>query len=292
MKLLNKIILAVLCICTASLSAEVSAFDAGNISGNSYGLTANEKLLKDKLDTLNKTHLQIQERLNETEQRLEGLQSLSEGVGSQYAKSNARLNALEEKEANITKELENLRAYVEESRAIQENNNKQIKQVLGELSSLMDFLMNKNQAIAKVEPENNASEQNATVKVEPKDESWKEKKYNEILNLAMKDFKNKDKFEDAKEKFQFLISKNHKPARSTFYLGELEYKQKNYAKALEFYKKSIALYDKADYMPTLLYHTAISLDKVGDPKTANGFYKALKAQYPNTPEAKAAPNRK
>lgn len=46
---------------------------------------------------------------------------------------------------------------------------------------------------------------------------------------------------------------------------------------------------KGDYFPKLLYHTAISLDKIGDPKTANGFYKALKTNYPNSPEAKASP---
>ena len=45
-------------------------------------------------------------------------------------------------------------------------------------------------------------------------------------------------------------------------------------------------------MPRLLYHTAISLDKVGQPSEANKFYSALKKAYPDSPEAKAAPERK
>ncbi len=59
------------------------------------------------------------------------------------------------------------------------------------------------------------------------------------------------------------------------------------------YQKSQAPNSKdTDYMAKLLYHTAISFDKVGDTARANGFYQALKAQYPQSAEAKAAPNRK
>ncbi|EAL3833094.1 hypothetical protein EJU97_07570, partial [Campylobacter upsaliensis] len=68
--------------------------------------------------------------------------------------------------------------------------------------------------------------------------------------------------------------------------------QQNYNNAIVYYKKSSSISTKGDYFPKLLYHTAISLDKVGDTKSANGFYKALKTNYPNTPEAKASPNRK
>jgi len=39
-----------------------------------------------------------------------------------------------------------------------------------------------------------------------------------------------------------------------------------------------------------LYHTAISFDKIGDTQSANRFYKALKVGYPDSKEAKAAPN--
>ena len=46
------------------------------------------------------------------------------------------------------------------------------------------------------------------------------------------------------------------------------------------------------YMPKLLYHTAISFDKIGDTKNANKFYNALRQAYPDSKEAKASPVRK
>lgn len=81
------------------------------------------------------------------------------------------------------------------------------------------------------------------------------------------------------------------PARSNYYLGEIAYKKEQWRTAIKHYKISIDLYDKADYIPKLLYHTAISFDKIGEPSNANPFYNALKTNYPNSKEAKAAPNR-
>jgi TolA-binding protein len=87
------------------------------------------------------------------------------------------------------------------------------------------------------------------------------------------------------------VKKNYKPARSNFYLGEIAYKKEQWRTAIKHYKISIDLYDKADYIPRLLYHTAISFDKIGEPSNANAFYKALKTNYPNSKEAKASPDR-
>lgn len=304
------------------LYAESSAFGAGDLTSNSpYGLTSSEKLLKEKLDTLSNDNAQSNSRINELTQRIEGLQSTLEGINSQYAKSNSRLTQLETNsetlENNLSIELKNLKAYVEESRKIQEANNKQIKKILAELSSLVDSInanyvskdelddMNlsvKNGVIVTPISINDANntlnkEDNTTkAQIQEKeitqiDDSWKKKKNNEILDLAIKDL-NKNSYEDSKAKLNYLIEKQYKPARANFWLGEIEYKQKKYNNAIVYYKKSSAISTKGDYFPKLLYHTAISLDKIGDPKTANGFYKALKTNYPNSPEAKASPNRK
>ncbi len=273
---------------TIFLSAEKSAFDAGNINNNSaYGLTQNEQILKNKLDNLQNNYMQNSSNLDIINQRLEGLQSTLEGINSQYSKSNSRLNSLEDKEQNLSKELSSLRAYVKESRKIQEENTKEIKKALEELSKILS-------AGSNLDSNSSLSlKEDKIVKTDIKEEeSWKKKDNNDILDLALKEFKNKNTLEQAKVKFQHLLSQNYKPARSNFYLGEIEYKQKRYANAIDYYKKSTSLYSKADYMPTLLYHTAISLDKVGDTKSANAFYKALKTNYPKSKEAKAAPNRK
>ncbi len=302
------------------LYAESSAFGAGDLTSDSpYGLTSGEKLLKEKLDTLSNNDAQVNSRISEIEQRVEGLQSTLEGINSQYAKSNSRLTQLETNfeamENNLSTELQNLKAYVEESRKIQDTNNKQIKKILAELSSLVDSinanyvskddlndfnLSAKNTLVVPTSDDKNATslkENNASVipakekEVKQIDDSWKKKKNNEILDLAIKDLNN-NSYENSKTKLNYLISKQYKPARANFWLGEIEYKQKKYNNAIAYYKTSSALSTKGDYFPKLLYHTAISLDKIGDPKTANGFYKALKTNYPNSPEAKASPNRK
>ncbi|ECQ5882471.1 tetratricopeptide repeat protein [Campylobacter coli] len=302
------------------LYAESSAFGAGDLTSDSpYGLTSGEKLLKEKLDTLSNNDAQVNSRISEIEQRVEGLQSTLEGINSQYAKSNSRLTQLEANfeamENNLSTELQNLKAYVEESRKIQDTNNKQIKKILAELSSLVDSinanyvskddlndfnLSANNTLIIPTSDDKNATslkENNASVipvkekEVKQIDDSWKKKKNNEILDLAIKDL-NDNSYENSKTKLNYLISKQYKPARANFWLGEIEYKQKKYNNAIAYYKTSSALSTKGDYFPKLLYHTAISLDKIGDPKTANGFYKALKTNYPNSPEAKASPNRK
>ncbi|HEH5120427.1 TPA: tetratricopeptide repeat protein [Campylobacter coli] len=302
------------------LYAESSAFGAGDLTSDSpYGLTSGEKLLKEKLDTLSNNDAQVNSRISEIEQRVEGLQSTLEGINSQYAKSNSRLTQLETNfeamENNLSTELQNLKAYVEESRKIQDANNKQIKKILAELSSLVDSinanyvskddlndfnLSANNTLVIPTSDDKNATslkENNASVipvkekEVKQIDDSWKKKKNNEILDLAIKDL-NDNSYENSKTKLNYLISKQYKPARANFWLGEIEYKQKKYNNAIAYYKTSSALSTKGDYFPKLLYHTAISLDKIGDPKTANGFYKALKTNYPNSPEAKASPNRK
>lgn len=296
------------------LYAESSAFGAGDMTSNSsYGLTSNEKLFKEKLDSLDNKNIQTNARIDEISERVEGLQSTLEGINSQYAKSNSRLTQVEESsqniENNLTSEIQKLKAYVEESRKIQEANYKQVKKVLAELSSLVDAInanyVSKNElndanlSVKTTTPiivstdVNNTIENNSTQdnKVKQIDESWKKKKNNEILKLAINDV-DKNAFEDSKTKLNFLITKQYKPARANFWLGEIEYKQKKYNNAIVYYKKSSAISTKGDYFPKLLYHTAISLDKTGDTKTANGFYKALKTNYPNSAEAKASPNRK
>jgi len=293
------------------LYAENSAFGAGDLTSDTpYGLTLNEKLFKEKLETLNDSYLQNTAKINQTNERLEGLQSTLEGINSQYSKSNSRLNQLEKNfefmDKNLTKQIDEIRAYIQENRKIQDANNKQIKKILAELSSLVDSIninyVSKSEFDQKFitkslkTNENNSSENNKTISNLTKEnkankELWKQYSGDELLSLAIKEF-NDNFFEEAKLKFQHLIEKHYKPARANFYLGEIEYKQENYNNAIIFYKKSSAISTKGDYFPKLLYHTAISLDKIGEPKNANGFYQALKTNYPNSPEAKASPNRK
>ncbi|EAJ0335248.1 tetratricopeptide repeat protein [Campylobacter lari] len=314
------------------LHAEISAFDAGKVDTKTpYGLTQNEKLQyenQERLRALNEYYTNLTSKINTAVENIEGLQSVTEGLNAQYSKANTKLLSLEETyqnfDANITQEIQNLRAYVEENRQIQEKNHQEIQKVLSEITTLInkindDYIskedMNKTMIffqseIARVQNQTKitpvvpvVSDDNKTEEIiqdvnetqdkliEAKDDSWKKLQSSEILKKAIEET-NKNQFEDAKEKFEHLISIHYKPARSTFWLGEIRYKQQDYAGALGFYKKSSTISTKGDYVPKLLYHTAISLDKVGDPKSANKFYKALKTAYPDSPEAKVSPDRK
>lgn len=269
--------------------AEVSAFNAGKINSSSaYGLTPNEKLLKDKLDELNGHYLQVNSALDSTNERVEGLQSTFEGINSQYNESNTKLTQFEQQLITMDEDLKKANASLRAMR----NENKQIKQALNELTQLISAYISKD--IMETNSTKTMGENNTTlVQAQVKEEAWKRQDSATILDSALKDLQKDGTLQVAKEKFEFLVERKYKPARSNFYLGEIEYKQKNYSGAIVLYQKSVALYSKdTDYMAKLLYHTAISFDKVGDTQRANGFYKVLKMQYPESAEAKVAPNRK
>ncbi|WP_291949681.1 tetratricopeptide repeat protein [Campylobacter sp.] len=316
------------------LYAEISAFDAGKVDSKTpYGLTQNEKLQyknQERLRMLNEYYTNLTNKINLAVENIEGLQSVTEGLNTQYSKINTRLFSLEDSyhnfDSNITQEIQNLRMYIEENRKIQENNYQEIQKILSEITNVMNkinadyvskddvnqsivFFQSEIDRIEKregnmtskvviqndnnvsVNQELNTSDNEANKNEVVLDESWKQLQSSEILKQAIEEV-GKNKFNEATSKFEYLINTHYKPARSTFWLGEIKYKQQDYAEALNFYKKSSTISTKGDYMPKLLYHTAISLDKVGDTKSANKFYKALKTAYPDSAEAKASPNRK
>lgn len=104
-------------------------------------------------------------------------------------------------------------------------------------------------------------------------------------------YKNKN-YTDAKGLYSTLKTVKFQPAKVNFMLGEIAYFEQDYNTALVHYKTSLNSSDKSEFMPKLLYHSAISLDKIGDTKNANKFYSYLKSKFPNSKEANAAPNRK
>ena len=71
-------------------------------------------------------------------------------------------------------------------------------------------------------------------------------------------------------------------------IGEMNYKRKNYSEAISYFKKSSSLYSKASYMPNLMLHTAISMEKTGDSAHAKAFFGAIVSQYPDSAEASKA----
>ncbi|MDR3178297.1 MAG: hypothetical protein LBT96_04860 [Campylobacteraceae bacterium] len=276
------------------LLSEPSAFDAGRLDVNTpYGLTDNEKRLLDtsnKLKDTNKEVLNLKNQVNKLIEQQEGLSSVLDSVNRKIARIGESAQADNENSSSsirlINAGLENLRAYVEESRKIEITNQENVKKALEEVVSIIDKT-NANyialeKRVAALETKNTpaANSNNAFKSIDPE----------ELLKSGEKLLEAK-KYNEAKPYFQELIARNHRPARSSFMLGEIAYFSENWNEAIVQYKKSAGLYDKADYMPKLLYHTAISFDKIKDTTNANQFYKLLKASYPDSKEAKASPNR-
>lgn len=274
--MLKKAILLAGVMTLALNSAETSVFEAGNLdNANPYGLTDSEKaVLKNRRNVQN-----VESNLSVLTEQVQGLSSVVEGISARMQKIEQKLNELEARvngdTDSTTLSLTSIKEYSEETRRLQEKNFDKINKTISKLGALID--------------KGGAKAQNVANQEVVSADKFKGKNKADLLSQA-KDMLSKDS-KGAIDRLEYLISQNYKPAMSNFYLGESYYFAKLYQSAIKYYQKSIELYDKADYIPKLLYHTAISFDKIGDTTSANKFYKALKVGYPDSKEAQAAPSR-
>ncbi|MDY3132472.1 MAG: hypothetical protein SOW11_00520 [Campylobacter lanienae] len=278
-------------VAATSIFAEVSVFDAGNINKeNPYGLTENEKVLlnnKKKVDRLDQNIGTMQSDVSLVQENIEGVKSLLDGINKRILAIETRITDLENnlnlQKTTYSKDISNLKSQI---KMVQTQHDKDVKNITNALSQLT----------ALIDSNSTEVDMPKVINLEPKDKISDNLKYDdipgaELLEMADKAYKSKE-YLKASEYFASLIKKNYKPAYSNFMLGEIEYFNKNYKNAIPYYDKSVAISQKGNYMPKLLYHTAISFDKIGDTNSANKFYKALKQAYPDSPEAKIAPDRK
>ena len=298
MKQIASLSLIALLLPVVALSNEPSAFSAGDINSPSpYGLTSSEKKIlqsTQKVANLNESVGSVKAELGTVTEQLEGMRSVIESYNNKIAKTDERMRQLEEENLK-------LKEYVEESRKIQLDNQEKVKVVLGELGSLIDSinknyvpkekfdqLVNEVKGKGKTTPAAPVATENSKVDTKVKVPTPKELASKDSATLIKEadELFDKQSFNEAKVLYSELLNRNYKPAKVNFNLGEISYTQKSYASAIEHYKTSISLFDKAAYTPTLLYHTASSFEKLGKTKEAQSFYKALKESYPDSPEAK------
>lgn len=282
--------LAALLLPVVALTNEPSAFSAGDInSPNPYGLTSSEK----KILQSNQKVSEVKAELGTVAEQLEGMRSVIDGYNNKIAKMDEKMRQLE---AENTK----LKEYLEENRKIQADNQDKVKAVLSELGSLIDSI-NKNyvhkdkfeQLANEVRGKSKAGATIPSEATKPADSKVKTPTPKELaskdsatLNKEADELYTKKAYAEAKTLYAELLNRNYKPAKVNFNLGEIAYEQKSYTSAIEHYKTSISMFDKAAYTPTLLLHTASSFEKLGKTKEAQNFYKALKEGYPDSPEAK------
>ena len=315
---MNKLIL-ILILVSISLAknSEVSVFGAGNLeSKNPYGLNSTEKNILNnkrtlgKIDSKIKNSKQVLESLSE---RLDGLESIFEGDSQKVNRLSIKTNNLikEFEENKIERqnnkddilELKNMALEIlkvqEETIISNEQNIKNLKKVMEELLesinninstyiSEKEFKSNMKQFLTK-EEFNSLSNKSLRVKKRTITTTKKlsNKQKSDMLKDAIKLFK-KDYFTKAIPIFETLINLNYKSASSNFYLGDIWYYRKKYERAIRYFKTSAMLYDKADYMPKLMLHSAVSFENIDDFSSAINFYSTLIDVYPNSKEAKQA----
>jgi len=303
-------------------SAEPSAFGAGNLNNPSpYGLTSSEKVILQNKKNLRKVVVNSNNQANEVDsirERIDGLQTLIESLNISSRENKLKLKSLEQKNIDQLKgSTEYEKRLIEliqvNSDLAQENsefiivNTKEInklKLLTAEISKLVDKInisyVTKSEfnllvddvnrfkdLVTKEFKEKEKLQEKLKVKIEQNRSTLNNIPNSEIAKKA-KNYYNKKFYTKALKYYNHLIKKNYKPAQAHYMIGEIKYYRKSYSDAIAYFKKSASLYSKASYMPVLLLHTAISMEKTGDKINAETFYNAVITKYPQSNSARIA----
>ncbi len=279
-------------------AAEPSAFGAGNLNNSQpYGLTSSEKVILQNKKNLKKVVVKSNNQANEVDslrERIDGLQTIIEGLSRKSQENKLNLKNLDQKNSD---ELLSANEYEKRLSEISQANAQEIaemKLVVGELSSLLNSVnsayVSKSEFNTLVGDFNKFKE--LVSKELKKGSTPKKSKTDKMSNaqvakLARQNY-DKKYYTKSIEYYTHLIEKNYKPAHAHYMIGEMKYRRKNYSEAIAYFKKSASLYSKASYMPYLMLHTAVSMEKTGDKKNAKSFYKGIVTKYPNSAPAKTA----
>lgn len=303
---MKKTLLSFLVLSTCLLADEPSVFGAGDLTSSSpYGLTQTEKFIVKNRDTIKVVKETTDTNSNDIEvlkNKLMGFESIVEGLSQKSQKNKLSFNSW-----LSTYDMNNAAMKADYLKAIAESEAKQadintafqedlqkLTTVITELSHVIDTL-NANY-VSKEELNKVVNDVN-----DFKDLLFKElKKVNKPVVDPLSKMKNADieakarelyrkkYYTKAIEYYEYLIQKNYKPARSHYMIGEMYYYRKNYKKAIGYFKESATRYSKANYMPTLMLHSALSMRRSGDKKNGEKFLEALVVKYPDSKAAKIA----
>lgn len=282
-------------------ASEPSAFGAGNLESESpYGLTPNEKIIlktKEKLNSIQKSTRAHESEVLSLRERLDGLQTIVEGMNEKSHTNRVELNKLLDTYRSDELEKDELVRLVQSN----EESISKLKTVLTEFSTMIDTInanyVSKEEYNALVKDVNAfKSEVSKALKSVGSSKSRADSSPFKGMSKAQvakkaREYYDKEYYTKAIAHYEYLIEKNYKPARAHYMIGEMWYYRKSYTKAISYFKESARIYDKASYMPTLLLHSAVSMEKTGDKENARAFYNALIAKYPDTKMAADAQKR-
>lgn len=287
------------------MASEPSAFGAGDLSNpEPYGLTSSEEILLENKNKLHKVVVKSNNQDNQVDslrEQINGLQSIIETLSFKSQENKLKIKKIINYNTEVSKSTNEFQNRISE--VIQANANliksnseniDKIKLVMSELSSLIDLINSKYVSKAEfntlvndvnvfkelVTQELKAKNGNPTSKISPLDSMTP----SSIVKKA-KELYNKRDYAKSIEYYTYLIGKNYKPASAHYMIGEIKYFTGNYEEAIAYFKKSAALYSKASYMPYLMLHTAVSMQKIGDNSNAKLFYNGIISKYPKSKSA-------
>ncbi len=286
---------------TLANAAEPSAFGAGNLdSANPYGLTETEKAIyqnKKALQSLRGKSGENAVQIQSLRERIDGLQTIIEGLNEKAQSNKMTLGEIVKAQGERAQERDEKIATLEAAVAANEANIASLKALLETLATQVDTInadyVSKDEYNRLVNDINRFKQEVArTLKSVTVTSKAPADPYASMSSrkLAAEAKKNYDRlyFRKAIPMYEELIRRNYKPAYAHFMIGEMWHYRKKWQKALSYYKASAKLYDKASYMPKLMLHSAECMIHTGDKTHAERFLKALRAKYPDSPEAAKA----
>ena len=272
------LLLSSLAISSILYANEPSVYGAGNIDSETpYGLTQTERTVLENKKTIQ----MLYNKINEQQRRVDGLSTIIEGQNKEIVELKEQLK------------------YQEKSRAKDVQDANKSYALLLELGKMIDEIKNRyvtHDDLQNLQVENINSTTNTDLNnnlnsnVYTNSEISADVNYAESYRQGVELFYQRS-YQAAKEHFDEVLAANYKAAPSNFYLGEIAYYTHQYANAVSYYKQSALLYDSASYMDILYLHTAISLDKSGDPTQAKTLYEYVISTYPDKKSASIAKNR-
>lgn len=270
-----------------AFASEPSVFGAGDLNQpNPYGLTNEEKLIlenKKEIQSVVQKHNVQNAKVETVTERLDGLQTIIEGLVQTDNEHKMALQRLSESssDGNATQSIDEVKKQVDANTA----NIAQFKTLLEELSHTVDTInatyVTKEQFAALIKQ---LKVNVPTAEAAPSPANMD----NETLEKEGKRLFSQKKYLGALGHFEQMVQNKYKVAEGYFLIGETHFERKAYKAAVSNYKESASRNEKALYMPTLLLHSGISMEKMGDIATAKSFYQATISKYSGSGAAKEA----
>lgn len=273
----------------ALVFAETSVFKKTSIeSKKQYGFTETEQYIYDNKKNIDS----IQSRLNKIEQSFQDSSDAQGGLRSVIITNSKKISDLEKANQKyeetiallnqqITYLQETLKRLIAENEALKKDISLRVTNAqMLELSKSLLKEINTNKKSIK--------ELTKVLEIKSPQKAFGNQKPEDILNDA-KNYIEKNNFDNARTRLSYLLNDtDFSKARVLYFLGELEYKTQNYKNAIKAFNASGKLDSDAVYMPTLLYHSAISYERLKDKKTAIKYLELLINSYPNNTLKKSA----